>query len=118
MANAESKEDDEAHDSTDIGDIFGDEPKKDDDSGMEFVQQWQPSGQSGLREHLKEANKQAEKEELKADGLHGNGIISSTGMANAESKEDDEAHDSTDIGDIFGDEPKKDDDSGMEFVQQ
>lgn len=87
--------------------LADDTPKDDDDFGeLELLQDeeddWQPQGQPGLNAAMQQAKTKAEQEQMKIDGLKGNDVLSSTGMASAgnENTEDD----STDIGDIFGDD--------------
>merc|ERR1711881_283229 len=96
MASAGQNDDDRNEDSTDIGDIFGDESKS--QEGYEFVQQWNPQGQSGMSDAISKARVKAEQQKIKLDGLKGNDILGSTGMESAAKGDDDRNEDSTDIG--------------------
>merc|ERR1712072_588585 len=101
-------------DSTDIGDIFGHEDSQ--SQGTEFVQQWNPQGQSGMSDAIKHAKAKAEQQQIKQDGLEGNDILGSSGLDSSQNDDDRKNDDSTDIGDIFGHEDSKSQDT--EFVQQ
>jgi len=101
-------------DSTDIGDIFGHEDSQ--SQGTEFVQQWNPQGQSGMSDAIKHAKAKAEQQQIKQDGLQGNDILGSSGLESSQNDDDRKNDDSTDIGDIFGHEDSQSQDT--EFVQQ
>merc|ERR1711939_284970 len=90
--------------------IFGHE------DSTEFVQQWNPQGQSGMSDAIKHAKAKAEQQQIKQDGLQGNDILGSSGLESSTQDDDRDNQDSTDIGDIFGHEDSQS--QGTEFVQQ
>lgn len=51
-------------------------------------QSWTPSGQAGLAQQLEEKHKQEYQSQLKEDGLKGNDMLSSAGMASDEHQND------------------------------
>merc|ERR1711904_109950 len=73
-------------DSTDIGDIFG--HKDSQPQGTEFVQQWNPQGQSGMSDAIKHAKAKAEQQQIKQDGLEGNDILGSSGLESSQNDDD------------------------------
>jgi len=64
-----------------------------DDLELVQVQDWTPSGQPGLAEDLRKKHKEEHQRKLKDDGLHGESVLSSAGMAHDSFEEDeDPAH--------------------------
>merc|ERR1712093_898855 len=59
---------------------------------------WMPSGQKGLSDKIDAAKSEAQKKKLKSDGLKGNDVLASAGMADEEPVSPND--DPTDIGDL------------------
>jgi len=87
------------------------DPTSDDFGEMTLVQRmpddslWTPSGQPGLADDIDKANQEAKKKKLKEDGLKGNDVLASAGMADEEPVKPED--DPTDIGDLFVQLPTK-----------
>merc|ERR1711977_357294 len=87
------------------------DPTSDDFGEMSLVQTmpddnlWTPSDQPGLADDIDKANEEAKKKKLKEDGLKGNDVLASAGMADEETMKPED--DPTDIGDLFVQLPTK-----------
>merc|ERR1711998_119833 len=66
-----------------------DDPTSDNFGEMELVQDWTPSGQPGLAEVLRKKHQEEHQRKLKVDGLKGEDVLSSAGMASDEQSEED-----------------------------
>merc|ERR1711988_59284 len=69
-----------------------DDPTSDnfDDLELVQVQDWTPSGQPGLAEDLRKKHMEEHQRKLKDDGLHGESVLSSAGMAHDSYQEDED----------------------------
>jgi len=80
------------------------DPTSDDFGELALVQvmgdddSWMPSGQKGLSDKIDAAKNEAQKKKLKSDGLKGNDVLASAGMADEEPVSPND--DPTDIGDL------------------
>lgn len=80
------------------------DPTSDDFGELTLVQvmgddeSWMPSGQQGLSDKIDAAKNEAQKKKLKQDGLKGNDVLASAGMADEEPVSPND--DPTDIGDL------------------